>query len=118
MKMQTQNSIPVSCIKCENVFRLSDFETEMINTNQYTNIEHIYFTCPSCNHLYTCYYTDILIRAQQRSIQQLYEHQATNPTATRAKQLVSLQQQLKHDMTALRQAIEASTEVDEQHMND
>lgn len=103
---QSQNQIPVTCDECQNVFSISGFETETLNADQQVIVEHTYFTCPSCGHKYTCYYTDEHIRDMQKSIQRLYKLQATKPTTARAKRLVSLQQQLRQIMTTLRQVVQ------------
>jgi len=103
---QSQNTIPVSCSECQNEFIISNLKTESVVIDQsQKNVEHTYFTCPSCDHKFTCYYTDEHIREMQMSIQRLYELQVINP-ATYAKQLVNLQQQLEQAMTALRQVVE------------
>lgn len=103
---QSQNAIPVSCDKCQNVFSISGFESETLNADHHAIVERTYFTCPSCGHKYTCYYTDEHIRIKQKDIQRLYKLQATKPTTARAKRLVSLQQQLRQTMTTLRQVVQ------------
>lgn len=103
---QSQNQIPITCDECQIIFSISGFESETLNADQHEIVERTYFTCPSCGHEYTCYYTDEDIRDMQKSVQRLYKLQATKPTTARAKRLVSLQQQLKQAMATLRQVVE------------
>lgn len=33
-------------------------------------VEHLYFTCPNCGHVYTCYYTDADVRKLQAKLRE------------------------------------------------
>ncbi|MEK4091713.1 hypothetical protein [Viridibacillus sp. FSL H8-0110] len=116
---QSRKSILVSCNQCNFPFELSDIKKEsvILNQNLITNpqsveginkdIEHTYFNCPSCGHTYTCYYTDVHIRAMQAELRKVQRKQSHRPTAIKARQANELHQSIKQAMQLLR--IQAET---------
>lgn len=115
---QSQKSILVSCNQCKSPFELTEYKKEsvILNQNPISNpqsveginkdIEHTYFNCPSCGHTYTCYYTDVHIRAMQAELRKVQRKQSHRPTAAKARQANELHQSIKQAMQLLRVTVE------------
>lgn len=110
MNSNSQNPISVSCDKCNTQFQINNLKTESIHhVPEHRQVVHTFFSCPSCGHSYTCYYTDKSIRAMQRKINAYRIQQAKSPSIARGDKMNCLSDDVKLAMDALREHVEAIT---------
>ena len=54
------NKMTLSCDVCHKAFTLDKIQTEIMEDDE--TVEHGFFKCPHCGHVYTVYYADVEYR--------------------------------------------------------
>lgn len=95
----------VSCCSCKTPFHITKIHTEDMGEG----IEKVFITCPICRRKFIGYYTDESIRGLQKKIRKAAPKLRNENYDQKdlKKRVAKLQKQMKSEMDALRQRIEA-----------